>query len=245
MTWKLMNDISIFRYDRNFFKIMSSIWFFFNFQHFWSKWLTTISFTINLRSKLSSIQYNSNEKNCFDLISKIEFHEWINIFNFNCHLIFSFQFQICLLFRVRNKIKHEIFFQINDYIALKELTTSIEKVKSIFVHEILKDFFRVFVIVKKVKDKKEVDSILSFSLMKILKEKMMMKLSIIETRKLYIINHNKIRIWKEMTIILCITIIANTFSNKTIFEFNDDQFLYLLIFLFHYSLQSLFYINVF
>ena len=34
-----------------------------------------------------------------------------------------------------------------------------------------------------------------------------------------------------MTIILCTTIIANTFSNKTIFEFNDDQFLCMLFFL--------------
>ena len=47
----------------------------------------------------------------------------------------------------------------------------------------------------------------------------------------------KIRIWKKMTIILCITIIANTFHNKTIFEFNDDQFLYLLFF---FSLQFVF-----
>ena len=52
-----------------------------------------------------------------------------------------------------------------------------------------------------------------------------------------------------MTIILCITITANTFHNKTIFEFrilidqNDDQFLYLLFFFFHYSL-FLFYISV-
>ena len=37
-----------------------------------------------------------------------------------------------------------------------------------------------------------------------------------------------------MTIILYTTIIANIFYNKTIFEFNDDQFLYLLLF---FSLQ--------
>ena len=56
---------------------------------------------------------------------------------------------------------------------------------------------------------------------------------------------SKIRIWKEMTIILCITITANTFYNKTILEFsNDDQFLHLLFLFSHYSLQFLFYINV-
>ena len=80
----------------------------------------------------------------------------------------------------------------------------------------------------------------------------------------FILSHRMIRIWKEMTIILCTTTTVNTFHSKTIFEFrqhyfavqvttviysrtfidqNDDQFLYLLILHSYYSLQSLFYIN--
>ena len=54
---------------------------------------------------------------------------------------------------------------------------------------------------------------------------------------------NVARIWKEMTIILCITTTADTSHSKTILELSNDQSLYLLSLLSHYSL-SLFYISV-